>query len=101
MENYIDGNAWLSSGSFSEKDRYIKGKYRWLSYKGATRISDTVYDDLKDSSIERKYFLSKSGTRYYKYRLKNGFSKDLPATYSKIVTMFKVTEKYRKFIKSK
>ena len=98
LENHIAGNKWLSAGAFCEKERYFDGAYQWVSYKGATRISDVVYDTLhKFGSIERKKFKARGGHDYYKYRLTDNFMSNLPEYYKKIARMFKETGAYKSY----
>ena len=92
MENYKNKqNIFISAGAFCEKNVNMKiFGWQWLSYKGATRISDTVYDELPDTVIERKSFRARSGAIYFKYRLIDKFNpNDLPKDYHKFVTEFK------------
>lgn len=96
MKNYKEyDNRFTSSGSFCEKDVYM-GKYgwQWLSYKGATRISDTVFKELPKNIIEREKFEAISGSEYYKYRLINKFNpNDLPEKYKKFLIEYKAINK--------
>lgn len=101
LENYIRENRWLSAGKFCEQERYFNHAYRWVSYKGATRISDTVYKELPDKVIERESFKGRSGVSYFKYRLVDGFQKHLPNDYKKISLMFKNTTDYQNYITRK
>jgi len=82
---------WLSAGHFCEKDVKVGDwGYYWLSYKGSTRISDTVYQELDHTWIERKTFKSKNGTEYFKYRIpKISGRNELPKDYKKILNKFK------------
>jgi len=99
LENFTLGNNWLSAGHFCEKEVCMKHLgYQWLSYKGATRISDTVYDQLPESVIERKSFIAKSGHEYFKYRIKSNFSPlHIPMKYHKYLEEFRKTEMYKKY----
>ena len=83
LDNYKKGNDWRSAGHFCTKDVDMRHLgYHWLSYKGATRISDTVFQDL--DIVERKEAKSRSGAMYFVYRLKEHFKiGEVPENYRK------------------
>lgn len=95
MENYFEeDNSFKSAGHFCDREVDMRHLgMQWLSYKGATRISDTVYDELAGTGfIERQYFKSRNGTQYYKYRIPQNVKRnlsDLPEQYAWIRTEFK------------
>lgn len=99
LENYINGNEWQSAGKFGDKEVFM-GSLGWqfVSYKGSTRISDTVFKEMKGHTVERKTFKSRSGHDYYKYRLIDGFKPtSFPRDYWSILKIFQLTETYQKY----
>lgn len=89
---HADPNKWLHAGNFCQVEKNIPA-YGWcfLSYKGATRISDTVYAELPSDVIERKLHTGKSGATYYVYRLKapqDLFGWKLPSDYKHVYDIY-------------
>jgi len=87
-------NEYLGAGAFCEKEVDMRRLGRqWIPYKGATRISDTVYADLKKSVCERQERRAVDGTTFFVYRLKPHFKMaDLPDDYLRIARSFKLFE---------
>lgn len=98
LRNYLNGNEYQQAGFFGDKEVHM-GALGWqfVSYKGSTRISDTVYDELPASVIERKTFKTRSGVDHYKYRLVKDFSPaDVGRRYAGIIAIFKMSPEYPK-----